>query len=183
MLNYTRRGWCTNHPWNIDSFFYFSAFNIPGYIIFRTPMHIFCGCTSFSLPLTHCTSTCLLLACHPRNLRGIFTDNTCVLFTLGTRHICYFCSQYPTSAAALADVKMGLQVNIQEALAWCNAKELDCGLDKKWLRIPVVLMLCHLPTPLKRYNSPYNSTMRQIVYFCSTTIVVVSNNPRTLISH
>ena len=58
--------------------------------------------------------SCFLLACHPCNLYGICTENTCVLFTLGTRQIsCYFCSSCPTSRAALTDVKRGLQVHIQ----------------------------------------------------------------------
>ena len=60
-----------------------------------------CGHTS-SLLSIRCTWTRFLLACHPRNS----TENTCVLFTLGTRCISrYFCFQWSTSAAAKTDVK------------------------------------------------------------------------------
>ena len=50
------------------------------------------------LPATHCMWTRLLLACYPRNLRGIFTKNTSVPFTLGTRYT-------SCSAAASTNVK------------------------------------------------------------------------------
>ena len=91
--------------------------------------HIYCN-----LPLTRCMWTRLLLTSHPRkcrwlqlhftaytyflrachscNFRGIYSDKTGVLFTLGTKYIsCYFSSQYPTFTATLTDVK-GFQVNI-----------------------------------------------------------------------
>ena len=58
-----------------------------------------------NLPLTRYTWICLLLACHPRNLRGISAENTCVLLTLGTWCIsCYFCSQGSTSAVTSTNV-------------------------------------------------------------------------------
>ena len=54
-----------------------------------------------------------LLACHPHNLCGTSTGNTCVLFSLVTWCIsCYFCSQSLTSAATSA-CQRDLQVNIQ----------------------------------------------------------------------
>ena len=61
-------------------FFFVSAGNIPGYMISRMPTQF---SLSYSLPLTQCTLSRFLLACHPRNFRGIFAEKTDLLFTLG----------------------------------------------------------------------------------------------------
>ena len=77
-----------------------------------------------SMPPTQCTRSSLLLACLPRNLRGISAENTWDLLTSGTRCIsCYLCSQCPTSAAAYTDVKWSLQVNIQPVgFSWVGGR-------------------------------------------------------------
>ena len=50
--------------------------------------------------------SCFLLACHSHNLRSISVENTCVLFTLGTRcNFCYSCSQFSASLALSRDDK------------------------------------------------------------------------------
>ena len=70
--------------------------------------HIF-----FSLAPTQCTWLHFLLACNQQSLCGIYTRNTCILFTLDTRSIsCYFHSKCLTFTAALT-CQRGLQVNIQ----------------------------------------------------------------------
>ena len=67
------------------------------------------------LPFTRWTWTRLLLACHPRNLRGISAENTSVLFTFGTWFIsCYFRSAKVRLPLLYRQISKYLQVNIQE---------------------------------------------------------------------
>ena len=65
----------------------------------------YCGYTSSSLPPTQCAWTRFLLARHPQNLRGISTEGTCVLFTLGTWLLLFSFNQGPTYITASTDVK------------------------------------------------------------------------------
>ena len=57
-----------------------------------------------------------LKTCYIRTFHCIFTENTSIPFTLGTRRIsCYFLSKYPVSASASTDVKVGMYVNIKHS--------------------------------------------------------------------
>ena len=104
-------------PWNIDRSacmpdsepyvsFLLLGKNLPGNITTRTPV-LFLVVTLLSAPPpTHCTWSCFLLACHPRNFWGISTENSCVLFTLGTAAFPVFSfNKNSTSAGALTDIK------------------------------------------------------------------------------
>ena len=75
-----------------------------GYMISQIPTKILV--VTSSACYLHVACGYILLACHPYNLHVISTKNISVLFAFGTRYIfCYFCSQYPSSTAALTDVK------------------------------------------------------------------------------
>ena len=114
-LSCAHRNRCKNLRW--IPFSYFSDRYLPGYITFQTTTqilmvthpistHLNVACEHSSiwhapcansrghttnLPPTQCTWSDFLLACHPRNLRGISVENNCILFTLGTGSIsCYF---------------------------------------------------------------------------------------------
>ena len=64
---------------------YPSSWNLPVYIIFRTPTWFLVVTPP---PICYCTWTRILLACHLRNLCRI--SATCALFTLGTRFISWY---------------------------------------------------------------------------------------------
>ena len=75
-----------------------------------------------SLPPTQCTWSCFLLTCHPRNLHGIYAENTCVLFTLSTRCISYYFRSIKVRLPPLyRQTQRGLQVSIQH-LPWDFAR-------------------------------------------------------------
>ena len=79
----------TNLQWTFFSSF--TGRNLPGYITSWTPTQILVVTSPPACPPTHCSWECLLLACCPRNLRGVSAENTCVLFISGTRCFsCYF---------------------------------------------------------------------------------------------
>ena len=67
-----------------------STQNLSGYITSQTLTQILVVIPLSGCPPIQCTWSRFLLVMHPRNLRGISTDNTCVLFTLGTRCIFWY---------------------------------------------------------------------------------------------
>ena len=80
---------------------YFKLYNIPDTheinvaipLSGKSRTQILVGHAFSSLPPVQCRWTYILSVYHPRNLSNVSAENTCVLFTLGTRYIStYFCS-------------------------------------------------------------------------------------------
>ena len=98
---------------NLFFFLLVSCWNYPDCITYRTPMQILTVTLPSICHLHNERGSHFSLACHPHNLRGIFTENTWVQFSFGTGYIsCYFVQPRSDFSCCIDRGQRGLQVNI-----------------------------------------------------------------------